>query len=398
MPTIRDTFTANDSLGSVNLTLPPLRESFTASDAPSTTLSVTLRDSFTANDTPAGDSYVTVRDRFTADDRTTSIATISLTVRDRFTANDTPSARAYREEIVSEPFTVSDRVASVTVRAALRDRFTVSDSQVTQGADGLTVRDRFTISDAPQRVLSFVLRDQFTITDSAAVAGTLRVSVRDQFTVDDRTTETVGGAVTVRDRFTATDRTTPTARIAARIREWFSVNDVTHSRVGRPALGPKLLTRDVPVSETDVWTADMEGWGMSRYARFPVTDFVGTRFGVGEGGVFTADTECGFSYMTTGLIRFDQPKYKVFEKKRLNYVYSYSAHSAPLQVAVTADLRGKRVEMEYRQEPRNSEDTRAARCQVGRGFATNYIGLQIGGPPFDMAALEVQTVTSNRRV
>jgi len=89
----------------------------------------------------------------------------------------------------------------------------------------------------------------------------------------------------------------------------------------------------------------------------------------------------------------------MLERKRLNYVYTYSKHSQELNVLVTADHNGERLTTEYTQDSRASTDTRAVRCSVGRGYASNYIKLRVGGERiFDMAALEVETTVTQRRI
>lgn len=154
----------------------------------------------------------------------------------------------------------------------------------------------------------------------------------------------------------------------------------------------------VPLNQTDVWTADMRSWGMSRYVNFPLTEFANWQFGFGPDGVYTPMGELELSYIETPDRLLVEDDKQIQVRKRLNYVYTYSAHDEPLQVRVTADYNGERVATVYTQDARSSDRTRAVRCSAGRGYASNYIRLRVGGPAFDLSHCEVEVISTQRRI
>lgn len=153
------------------------------------------------------------------------------------------------------------------------------------------------------------------------------------------------------------------------------------------------------LEDTDVWTADVRSWGMSRYVDFPVQDMIGTRFGASDEGVYTARDQVGYAYIQTGMMNLVHQEEPIMVRKRINHIYTYATASAPLSISVSADYRGERTTQTYVQDYfRGSDGTRAARCTVGRGFASNYIQLVIAGAPFDLVSGEVEISPTRRRI
>lgn len=198
----------------------------------------------------------------------------------------------------------------------------------------------------------------------------------------------------------ARSRAIPAANTWAMVRDRAFVHATAYPRrqQEKVTLDKLPLDADVPLSDTDAWTADLRSWGMSRYVRLPVTEMAGTRFGLAPDGVYTTDGAAEFSYIETGRTDLSLPEEPIKQLKRLNYVYTYSVHERPLRVRVTADHRGRQAQYVYQQDSHNSEATRAVRCAVGRGFATNYLQLRVGGPAFDLAQLEVEITPTGRRI
>lgn len=194
-------------------------------------------------------------------------------------------------------------------------------------------------------------------------------------------------------RSSADAEITGAARSAAYFRSWADGWD--------EAFALSSIDQEVPLENTSVWTTDMLSWGMSRYVGLEVHDFVGTQYGVSPKGVFTTNPlEAPMSYLETGVMPLQLEEEPVRERKHINYVYTYAVHDRPMTVAVTADYRKQRLTTLYTAAlPQDTDNTRAVRTAVGRGYNSNYIKLRIGAPAvFDIDQVEVEATISGRRV
>lgn len=396
---LQEVFVVDDTITGQIVITEQVTETLTIDDAVTTsvTSSVTLAEVFTINDTPTGSQYVTLSEVFTVDDTPTASPTHRQTVTETLNVADgvTGSIRVVQNQ--AEVFTVDDRFSAEVQKAALRETFTVQDTPSPALTTRRTVREVFQVDDTPTAYRRATLREIFQADDSIT-ANLRNIVIREVFTIRGEVIDpTLGARVTVREVFTVQDVPTGTAAHREITLEKASVSD--YAWPAAAGLAPADIQADLSLQETQVWTADMGSWGMSRYAGVPVRDFVGNQFGVGADGLFTYDASSDMAFVETGdetLMDGDKP---VRQRKRFNYLYVYGEAEADMTAQVTADVAGSRGSFVYDTPWRSGDDSRAMRFTLGRGFASNYVRLRIGGAvTFDTHGAEVESTVTRRRI
>ena len=402
MPNILETFVATESLGPVNYIFPTFHESFVkTASIPVVKVGVTATDSFTATDSTTSRNYVLASEQFFAQDSTIENAKYRVTVLETFRARDAAQAGDRVNHTVTDSFVALAGEAASLQRAWHSEQFLAGDNLLTiTSASSVQVLETFRASDTAHPHHRHTVTETFVAGDSYEIGGTNRLTVTETFVAEAAAHPRRNDYARVTETFVATDTTTATAQIQLRVSELFRAADFVHTQ---DDLASQLQfdTADIPLTATSAWTADMYTWGMSRYIGLPVAEFDMVQYGVGPTGVFRPVEQPVLSFVETGDMSLDDPESqrRTLERKRLNYVYTHSAHPQELNVLVTADHNGDRLTSEYTQDSRASTDTRAVRCTVGRGYASNYIKLRVGGERiFDMASLEVETTVTQRRI
>lgn len=382
----------------VNLVLPTIVEVFNASGRLQAVQVASVQDVVSATDSVVTNNYRLVRDEFFV--ASTSAATSHLFVSyvEKFKVSDAATGRLVNTYNVVEVFTAVSRSLPPNVWAKLSDVFYATDSSVVYLTNRLFISDVFRVTDysAPAALASAV--DQFTVLDSADWRGVKYVySASEEFYAS----SSIGLGSTsaqsfVVDRFFAHSSVIISVAHTAVASEEFYIHSV--ARAYAPRLTQLTFENSIPLSETDAWTADARVWAMSRYIDFPVLEFADNKIGVGRKGVYRATLDSPLSYIETGVMPLLDQGGRITRKKRINYVYTYSVHNNPLRILVRADYNGISSEYFYTQEPRVSDRTRAVRCPIGRGLFTNYFQIRIGGPAFDITAVDIQYSVSDRRI
>lgn len=400
MPTILDTFqVAADGPTFVNYALPPVTESFGATTTISATQKDTLLEQFSAISTTSADAYLRILEQFQAADSVTGSERRSIAVLERFEAGSTAAGSARLANILTETFVAVGSAPAVTQRVFAAESFSAGSIVTSGAAHQIVVTETFVAASASSgtEVQQVTVTEQFLALANYVIVP--KAFIAEQFQAASTASAGVNESVTVGEIFSVSDTATPVAHIRVTNREQFFASTVASAR-GSFVLDDveQVTTFDV----TDVWTADTRSWGMSRYVDTPVTEFVNNQFGVGPEGVFAASDAAVTAYFETGdisLLTVGRDGRPDLRKKRLHYVYGYARQSTALQVRVSADVQGVRSTETYTQEDRSSDFTRGVRCQVGRGFASNYLRLRVGGAAvFDMAGLEAEVSATNRRI
>lgn len=398
MPTILETFkVASDGPTHVNYVLPTVTESFKAGTALSASQAQVLSEQFAAVSTASAEAYLRVFETFQVSTGATGSERRTVSETEQFSAGDSAFGRSGAQATASEAFVALDILSTVVVRVRASESFSTQDAATTASDSQAVAQETFKALDSASGAES----RQETVTEQfAAVSRTVvapKAFAAEQFVASSATTAAVHGSVTVREIFAASAAATPTAQIRVTGREQFFV---ASQAKGRADFELASIDQPVPFGATSVWTADTRSWGMSRYVGLPVREFVRNQFGVGPEGVFAASTAPVVSFFETGDVTLAvEGDRRDLRKKRIHYIYGYAEQTDPLQVRVYADHNGERRTELYEQEARASEQTRAVRCQVGRGFATNYLRLRMGGAvTFDMAGLEAELSATSRRI
>lgn len=398
--TVRETFAARSRFGSQNLILPTLREVFVKRARITTVrVQVTARESFSARSGHTLQAYMLVRERFFATGRVTPRSQLQLIVRESLQARDRVfAARDFSGRVVREVFSARDAVQAVqTARAVSQEQFFASDRAFLAGRHVATAAERFVARDAASVRRRESLREVFIAVGRASSGSPEQLTLRESFSAGDAVTSHHIAREHVVESFRARGAASTRLNPRVVVREWFSAYDrviVSNSFFGAPTFsGP------VPLELTDAFTADMLSWGMSRYVGLPVSEFDNVQFGVGPNGFYRATLDPVLAFVEIPDTKLEMKDIPLHVRKRLNHLYTYSEHAEALDVLVTADLDGARVTTQYQQEERDSTNTRAVRCQVGRGYASNYIRLRIGGTRvFDIASAEVEITPTKRRI
>ena len=392
---VRSTAGVRASAPFTNLILPLAQDQLGVSGTAYPGLVVVVRDTVGVDSDAMYRSFTTVTDRAGVRSEAVPVAHITRRVLDR--AGITSRSAGLEATMLGAEDTLgaSGRVAATGQRYVVRDTAGVTTAVGAVSTSTVAVRDMLGVSGRYRVRGMAVARATAGITSRVHTPTPHQHVVRVRAGITARTMTGLGAKARGRGVVGVTSRVTPVGDIRV----------VVHDRAfihGRAIPRPQWKPGTDVLDATSAWTADMRSWGMSRYTGLPVDDFIGAQFGVGPGGVYTADKLADVSWVETGMTTLSvategQPR-PVMERKRINYVYTYSAHDKPLKIRVTADFQGARMSMDYTQESRSSDTTRAVRCAVGRGFATNYVQLRVGGPPFDLAQCEVEITPTRRRI
>lgn len=404
---IKDTAGVTSRLLDVNLILPLLQQQLGVTSRVDWAEVLSVKEVIGVKSTAYPEDYSTVRERIGVSDAIQATQIAVQTVREIIGSTSRVSAGESSALIVSEQAGVTSQVTTgsdARVREVVGVRaFTdvISDGQAVVG-EVVGVRDRVQAREFSELLIA----DQIGVTSQATVLSQPSETVRETVGITARAFGWVGASAIARERVGVASRVYPVGEVVVVVRETASVSDRLYLPYDRLDPASLLLTDHLPLEATDVWTADMRKWGMSRYVGFPLIDFVDTQFGVSPAGVYTTDGGMPVSYLRTGRTSLSKEQshamrtgYSQMEmRKRVNYVYTYSVHEEPLHVVVGADYNGVHTVVDYTQDQRSSDKTRAVRCTIGRGFASNYIQLTVGGTPFDMALLEAEITPTGRRI
>ena len=399
MPTLREQFSATERIGNVNRIYPAARSTFFVQDRTVVALTASHREVFFAGDATLERDFTHIKETFRILERTTAAATFTWLAADRFWARDKAYPRVSLSASIQDSFVARDSLPRAQLRTRLSESVTALGRATTSLASNRVVREVLRARGKALPRQRSTVREQFGATEATYPARVLRHIERESFTALDGFAVSIQHKGSVRETFVASETPTATSNIPDVARERFAAIETTYP-MPEMVLNASLL-HETPLSDTEVWTTDMMSWGMSRYLATGIWDFSGTQFGLGRDGVFTASSDVArLAFLRTGDLTFEDREERILEKKRINYVYSYAVQPGPLIIGVVADHDGSRLGTEYNQpEDAPSTDTRAVRTPIGRGYASNYIQLTVGGKElFDLSGLEVETTVTKRRV
>ena len=400
--TLYDVFGATADLVFVNTIYPPLRDAFGAKGRFVTQQRRDVHEVFGASGKAVHEhAYILLRDAFGVSTATTVHIIGRRTVRERFRVRDKVlTARVRYTASLTDTFGATGGFAGEPeIGTRLRDKFgaRASVSSFLRKTD--VVSETFGATGRAIARNVGILSDVFAAHGSS-IAPAHFGYLKSVFHARSQTYPQILPRAMVREKFGARDAPLPISHILHVVSERFTAYAEARGRVLTPSITGTDLENISPRLRTDVWTADMRTWSMSRYVDFPLTDFVDTRFGAGHDGLYTSSTADLMAFVETGKLRTDdQEGRKLHHKKQPRYVYIYGVYTQPLHVMISADLNGELAQYEYQTDRADVESERASRCEIGRGFASNYLKLRIGGRSrFMISAVEIESVPSTRRV
>lgn len=309
------------------------------------------------NPEPTQGSYELLSDTFAVQDSIDSLATRVLNRKDVFTVQDYVSPSAFKDVDVTETAAIADTASfsnpstTLTDTAHVTDNFSVQATRTSNLSETLLINDYASVGEV------WDVLDNAIVVDAVALGGTLSTSVIDTAQVQDYVSLQESVTLVVTESVTVNDAPTTTLTANTVItEEVFASNYIS-----------------IPVDATDaiVFTANTVNWAMSRYTQAPLTskvfEYVST-----ENGLYIQTAEYADSSIETGFTNFNSP-----QLKHVQYAYVYSEHENPAAITITADINGIENEYEYIQMARDASDTRAVRCQFGRGFRSSYFKLRL---------------------
>jgi hypothetical protein len=248
--------------------------------------------------------------------------------------------------VITSNVTQSDPTADITETAVIT-------SAVTFAADGvLDVTDTAVITSSVDPLLSELVSETAVITSAVSEDTTAVLDIVETAVIISNTTS-VGGI----QRYDVTETAVITSEATPR------------SDVVTDIVEEGFISSAVVVDGDDVWTANTITWAMSTYTGLSMTGATDT-YAVSADGLFVKATSYADMNISTGHESMGST-----ELKAVPYAYTYAEHDSPLNIAVTADVRGNETTEEYRQMSRDADDTRAVRCTLGRGFRSSYYKL-----------------------
>lgn len=166
---------------------------------------------------------------------------------------------------------------------------------------------------------------------------------------------------------------------------------------------------DVAVAEDDViqdgpagqaWTADSDGWAMSRWAPLDFTEFSvidGVLYGVGKRGVFALDgkSETIEAQIRTGLIDIGGGAASRLDGCYLEYQLNGAAY-----LDVTQTQHGKRETFTYKLPRKMAGELTSGRFETGRGLRSRHyeFSLRLQGTQGHINDWTMQALPSTRRL
>ena len=399
---LSDVFGARDELTFVNTIYPPLKDVFGAKDTFYPIQRRDVHEVFGASGKVVHEqAYIMLRDAFGISTATTVHIIGQRTVRERFRARDRLlTARVRYIANVSDVFGAKGGFAGEPeIGIRLRDKFGILDTPLPFVRSSRVISETFGVKSRAIARNVGILSDVFAAR-GRSIEPALQGRLKSVFYARSQTYPQVLPRAMVREKFGVRDVPLPISHILHVVSERFTAYAEARGRVLTPSITGTDLENISPRLRTDVWTADMRTWSMSRYVDFPLTDFIDTRFGAGHDGLYTSNTADLMAFVETGKLRTDDNEdRKLHQKKQPRYVYIYGVYTQPLHVMISADLNGELAQYEYQTDRADVESERASRCEVGRGFASNYVKLRIGGRSrFTISAVEIESVPSTRRI
>jgi hypothetical protein len=363
-----------------------------------------VSETFGIQDAITGHDYVLIREVFHAQDTTSVDITARRNAFEIFRVRSRTISPVVRvSATLSDTFGAVDGTQHPTIGTILSEMFSAQDtpSGAADASTSRTLSDVFRARDQAHPKSRVYVSEVFNTRSSHYIPTANRVVVYDKARFVDTALPVRTMYVHVVDTVQISGTFVPTQIAREVAQESMRIDDRVYARVPDLLLaGDQLETLAVPLSRTGAWTADMRVWAMSRYVDFPMRDFISDQFGAGDDGLYTHNDDPVMGYIETGQVRLDnRENQRLFHKKQLRYVYTYAEYTNPLHVLVTADLNNERASAEYENTVQSSDDVRATRCEIGRGFASNYVKLRIGArSKFAISAVEVESVVSSRRV
>ena len=399
-----ETFGISDELVFTNVIFETLRETFGASDFAFGIQKRIVSETFGIQDTITGYNYVLIREVFHAQDTTSVDITARRNAFEIFRVRSRAISPVVRvSATLSDTFGAVDGTQHPTIGTILSEMFSAQDtpSGAADASTSRTLSDVFRARDQAHPKSRVYVSEVFNTSSTHYIPTANRVVVYDKASFVDTALPVRTMYVHVVDTVQISGTFVPTQTAREVAHERMRIDDRAYARVSDLLLsGDQLENLSIPLSRTGAWTADMRVWAMSRYVDFPMRDFISDQFGAGDDGLYTHNDDPVMGYIETGQVRLDNREdQRLFHKKQLRYVYTYAEYTNPLHVLVTADLNNERASAEYENTVQSSDDVRATRCEIGRGFASNYVKLRIGArSKFAISAVEVESVVSSRRV
>lgn len=397
---INEVFVVDDAATGTLVIPGSISEVFTVGDSVwvGTTTSEIVQEVFFVQDTPVPSQFSTLREVFVATETSAPRSIIRRVVRDDVVAVARVTGFATSSQTVQETAVATGIVQPPTIGAALHEVFDAQDTPQPALTTRRTVREVLQALGRARPRQGSTLRESFTTSSRITISNYRNVIYREVAQARGEALAPVTNLrVVVREVLVALGRAVPRSALRETAVERLFATDYAYAPLSDEALAD--FEADVPLAETQAFTADMAGWGMSRYVRMPVEDFVGTQFGVGPTGLFTYDSTPVLGFVETGDTMLRAGDNPLPERKRFNYLYVYGRSSDKMSCRVTADVASQRESHTYTDPWRSGDDSRAMRFQLGRGFSGTFVKLRVGGAVnFDVHAMELETTVTSRRV
>lgn len=309
-------------------------------------------------------------------DYATSIVTVKRDLREKAKLADRDYATARSTQDVTDTAVLDDQTTLYNYRTDVRETAPISSEATGVSISRRDVRETFTGRDWADTASPYKVRDTAVLNDSATLRTRTVQDVRDTAALNDSYDDVVSGVETVREVAVLNDHATNISTTRVVVRERGFISDAV-----------------TLISMGEVWTANVKNWAMSRYENFPLESF-NDNYALGEDGIFAPSGLYADGHFTTGITRLGASI-----KKTVSNLYFYGERETPLEVEVTADVRGLRQTYSYTQMARSADDSRMVRCDLGKGFSsTNYQFTVSGSGAFTVEHIEPVIQAGSRRI
>jgi hypothetical protein len=306
----------------------------------------------------------------------TSIVTVKRDLREKAKLADRDYATARSTHDVTETAVLDDQTTLYNYRTDVRETAPIISEATGVSISRRDVRETFKGRDKIDSASPYKVRDSAVLNDAVTLRARTVQDVREVAVLNDSYADVVSGVETVRDSAVLNDHATNISTTRIVVRERGFISDAV-----------------TLINQGEVWTANVKTWAMSRYENLPLESF-NDSYALGEDGIFAPSGMYADGRFTTGITRLGDSI-----KKTVSNLYFYGERETPLEVEVTADVRGLRQTYSYTQMARSADDSRMVRCDLGKGFSsTNYQFTVSGSGAFTVEHIEPVIQAGSRRI
>lgn len=317
----------------------------------------------------------------------------SFTARDRFFIDDELVPKNRIAFIATESAALSDNADS-DVSIILSERAVIGESLYPLTDHRVLLKETAALSSYAGTIRSVLVSEQAAVADSVSFFSISQNVIRD--------------VAAVEDSFTFVNTHQVLARASAKIQDWVSARNIaqyvdretgyldTYAQsvvLRSPAPGePRAV-----VMEGTAYTCSVAAWAMSKLTEFPFLTMAGDKVAGANLWTLGNQTDNGLainSNIKTGVMDLGNSRLK-----RLSAMYFGGTSSAPLDVAVTADVNGTKQTYNYALSLRDQTDYRNNKVLLGKGFRSRYIQMNISASnvSYNLLSVELDLANTVRR-